>query len=102
MNEGDAEISINSHFYYFGSRSGEEIVTLSNNAEWAICRSLHHDKSFLEWFSPHEYGVSIASVVENFMKSKLNFKNDNAKKNDSNTQEFIVTLSISNASHWSH
>ena len=36
LNEGDAEISINSDFYYFGSRSGEEIVTLSNNAEGAI------------------------------------------------------------------
>ena len=35
LNEGDEEISINSHFDYFGSRSGEEIVTLSNNA---ICK----------------------------------------------------------------
>ena len=114
LNEGDAEISINSHFYYFGSRSGEEIVTLSNNAEGAICKPNNdpymmksHFSSVSDdflthsslWFSPQEDGVSIASIVENFMESKLNLKNHNAKKNDSNTQEFMVTFSISNASH---
>ena len=108
LNEGEAENSINSHFYYFGNRSGEEIVTLSCDAEGAICKPNNDSYSMkshfssvsddflthsLLWFSPQEDGASIASIIENFMKSKSNLKNN------SNSQEFMVTLSISNASH---
>ena len=49
-------------------------------------------------YSPHKASLfkSIGPLVRDLLpllKSKLNFKNDNAKKNDSNTQEFMVTLS---------
>jgi hypothetical protein len=106
--------TINSHYYYFGNVDDPIVIPFINNAGRLKCDShpynncsnfnLFKDDMFLcmaIWYNIcSESVVSVASIMDRYINTLSKaFKNWNALRNDSGSQECMVYWALCNSSH---